>query len=383
MVIGWHYNPAAANLDWLGQGDTLTITFVAQVDDGHGNVGAQNLVITITGTNDVPTVTAAVAEGTVTEDVAPTTASGTINFADVDLSDLHTVSVTGNATDGYLGTLSASITNDSTGDGIGYVTWNFSVDNADLQFLNGGQTLTQTYTVTINDGHTGTVSQNITITLVGADDSDPNDFDWLATGDHIIKIDPYVFGTPGADSIAGGGDDPQIIYGGAGDDTINGTGESDFIFGGSGNDTIKGNGDNDVIYGGSGRDTIDGSNGNDVIIGGYGGDQLTGGNGSDTFMFLDIKDSQPGTGQFDVIKDFTHNSDHLDLTAIAGATNVQGLVGSAGTVAANSISWFVDNTNNQTIVYVNTTGTANHVDMEIHLTGTNINLSGSDILHHT
>ena len=39
--------------------------------------------------------------------------------------------------------------------------------------------------------------------------------------------------------------------------------------------------------------------------------------------------------------------------------------------------------NNQTIVYVNSSDTANHVDMEIHLTGTNINLSGSDILHHT
>ncbi len=38
---------------------------------------------------------------------------------------------------------------------------------------------------------------------------------------------------------------------------------------------------------------------------------------------------------------------------------------------------------NQTIVYVNTTDTANHVDMEIHLTGSNINLTGSDILHHT
>ena len=39
--------------------------------------------------------------------------------------------------------------------------------------------------------------------------------------------------------------------------------------------------------------------------------------------------------------------------------------------------------NNQTIVYVNSGNTANHVDMEIHLTGTNISLSGSDILHHT
>ena len=52
-------------------------------------------------------------------------------------------------------------------------------------------------------------------------------------------------------------------------------------------------------------------------------------------------------------------------------------------VDAHSISWFVDTRNNQTIVYVNASNTANHVDMEIHLTGTNINLSGSDILHHT
>ena len=55
----------------------------------------------------------------------------------------------------------------------------------------------------------------------------------------------------------------------------------------------------------------------------------------------------------------------------------------ANTVAANSISWFADNAHNETVLYVNTTAAANHVDMEIHLTGTNINLTGSDILHHT
>ncbi|MFZ2094799.1 MAG: hypothetical protein WAU99_23920, partial [Pseudolabrys sp.] len=65
-----------------------------------------------------------------------------------------------------------------------------------------------------------------------------------------------------------------------------------------------------------------------------------------------------------------------------GATNVQGPVEAANTVAANSISWFVDNEHNETLLYVNTTAAANHVDMEIHLTGTNINLAGADILHH-
>jgi hypothetical protein len=103
--------------------------------------------------------------------------------------------------------------------------------------------------------------------------------------------------------------------------------------------------------------------------------------GDDKFVFDFITDS-PGAGNFDTINNFTHNSDLIDLTAIDGATAVQGLVNTASTVDAHSISWFVDSASNQTIVYVNTTDTANHVDMEIHLTGTNINLSGSDILPH-
>ena len=90
-----------------------------------------------------------------------------------------------------------------------------------------------------------------------------------------------------------------------------------------------------------------------VIDAGNGGNTLTGTAGSDTFVFKAITDSQPGAGNFDTITNFTHNSDHIDLTAIAGANAVQGLVDAASTVDAHSISWFVDSANNQTIVYVN------------------------------
>jgi hypothetical protein len=128
---------------------------------------------------------------------------------------------------------------------------------------------------------------------------------------------------------------------------------------------------------------MNGNGGDDILVGNTGAQIMNGNAGNDTFVFRSIADSTPGAGNFDTVGDFVHNSDHLDLTAIAGATNVQGLVNSAGTVDAHSISWFVDNVNNQTIVYVNTGNTANHVDMEIHLTGTNINLTGSDILHQT
>ena len=121
--------------------------------------------------------------------------------------------------------------------------------------------------------------------------------------------------------------------------------------------------------------------GNDTILASAGG-VLSGGAGNDTFVFKAITDSPPGDGQSKTITDFTHNSDHIDLSEILGLANIQGQVDAANTVDANSISWFVDNTHNQTVVYVNTSATANHVDMEIHLTGTNINLTGSDILHH-
>ena len=136
-----------------------------------------------------------------------------------------------------------------------------------------------------------------------------------------------------------------------------------------------------VSAGSATADALIGGSANDILIGGD-GHTMTGGAGNDTFVFKAVTDSQPGLGHFDTITDFSHNSDHIDLSSIVGASHVQGQVAEANTVAANSISWYVDNAHNETVLYVNTGTTANHVDMEIHLTGTNINLAGSDILHH-
>ncbi len=130
----------------------------------------------------------------------------------------------------------------------------------------------------------------VTITIHGSNDADPNDFDYLATGKKVISDGHFVYGTPGGDSIAGGGHHGQMVFAGAGNDTVNGTGKSDLIYAGSGNDTVKGNDGDDTIYGGSGSDTINGNNGCDTIIGGYGADKLTGGNGDDRFVYsVDIR----------------------------------------------------------------------------------------------
>jgi VCBS repeat-containing protein len=49
-VLHWTYDPTNPNLDFLKSGDTLTITYAAQVNDGHGNIGSQPLTVTIAGT---------------------------------------------------------------------------------------------------------------------------------------------------------------------------------------------------------------------------------------------------------------------------------------------------------------------------------------------
>jgi fibronectin-binding autotransporter adhesin len=49
-VLHWTYNPTNPDLDFLEPGDTLTVTFNAQVSNGHASAGNQPLTITLVGT---------------------------------------------------------------------------------------------------------------------------------------------------------------------------------------------------------------------------------------------------------------------------------------------------------------------------------------------
>lgn len=57
--IGYRYDPAAANLDFLAAGDTLTIAYTVRVSDGTANSTDRTLTFTITGSNDAPVLDAA------------------------------------------------------------------------------------------------------------------------------------------------------------------------------------------------------------------------------------------------------------------------------------------------------------------------------------
>ena len=73
-----------------------------------------------------------------TEDATPPAASGTIEFGDAEIGDVHVVSVVPGGP-GYVGTFTASVSDEATGGAAGEVTWTYSSDPAELQYLAEGQ----------------------------------------------------------------------------------------------------------------------------------------------------------------------------------------------------------------------------------------------------
>ncbi|MHC2254502.1 VCBS repeat-containing protein [Bradyrhizobium embrapense] len=190
-IIGsnaWTFSAADKNFDYLAAGEKLTLTYLIQVDDHHGGVVTQPVTITITGTNDVPTFTSAPPTASITEAIGetgstkPDVAQGVVAFADVDLSDTHSMSITGVAESGtttglpedestVLNWLSLGTLTDSTGHVNGSQAWTFSAADNNFDYLAAGETLTLTYTVKIDDHHGGVISEPVTITINGSNDA--------------------------------------------------------------------------------------------------------------------------------------------------------------------------------------------------------------------
>src|SRR5207248_472258 len=136
---------------------TKVETFTITLDDGNGGTVDRTISVTITGTNDAPVVAATDVTGAVTELVTPVgnlTDTGTIAFTDVDLTDGHSISPTITASAGALGALTASVTTDTTGSGLGgVITWDYSVAASAVEYLAKDQTKVETFTITLDDGN--------------------------------------------------------------------------------------------------------------------------------------------------------------------------------------------------------------------------------------
>ncbi|MCZ8404285.1 VCBS domain-containing protein, partial [Achromobacter xylosoxidans] len=146
----------AKAIQQLGAKEHLTETFTVTSADGT----TSQVVITINGTNDAPTVSGT-ATGAVAED-GTTTTSGQLTKTDVDVNDKHTWSVNNDGKGQY-----GTFTVDQNG------KWTYVLDNdsAKVQALTEGQKVTDTITVTVDDGNGGTATQVITVDITGTNDA--------------------------------------------------------------------------------------------------------------------------------------------------------------------------------------------------------------------
>jgi VCBS repeat-containing protein len=184
------FSAPSSAFDYLAAGERLTLTYTLAIDDGDGGVTERNFVVTVTGSNDGPAITPISPTGAVS-DIAETenpsadaglqSATGSISFADVDLSDRPTASfaptsvVPGQGlilTEGQQAALSGafSIAPAAGNTNNGTIGWTYSIGEGALDFLAAGETVTLTYTITVDDGKGGKASTDVTITVTGAND---------------------------------------------------------------------------------------------------------------------------------------------------------------------------------------------------------------------
>ena len=99
------------------------------------------------------------------------TDSGNISFSDADLNDSHIISAITPAA-GALGTLTASVSTDTTGSGVGgVVSWNYNVAAAAVEYLVADETKVERFDVTLDDLHGGLITEQIEVTITGASDA--------------------------------------------------------------------------------------------------------------------------------------------------------------------------------------------------------------------
>ncbi|MGV8949376.1 MAG: Ig-like domain-containing protein, partial [Candidatus Paracaedibacter sp.] len=292
--------------------------------DGHGGSTSSTLTIRIDGCADNRPPVAYADTISIKEDTSPNPVTGNVLPNDSD-PDGNILSVTNAGTftlDHGLLVIHA--------DG----TYTYTLDNNNLAVnaLNDGQTLTDSFTYNISDGHGGTASAYLNVTINGTTDAPtcgchcsstppggtPTDTSTHVTpgtwhGDTISGLDDTIntiYALGGNDIVTGGDDAINTIYAGAGNDTVTGgNNATNTIYAESGQDLIKGgfhsindlygaSGQNHLIggdcsvnniFGGAGDATIDGGNMNSIntMYAGGGAVTMHGGNDSTNTMYAE------------------------------------------------------------------------------------------------
>jgi VCBS repeat-containing protein len=390
--LDWQFALADRLVDFLALGETLTAVYDMTVADHHvgssvSDSSTVQVTILFTGTNDAVVLGAgSVLSDSVTElplvtgSPAIDSTAGAILFSDLDLNDRPTASIdaagqtvtwqdaatdyTAELTAGQIAAITAAFTiaaaAGNTNDGT--IDWHYDIVDQAIDFLAVGETITLTTPVIVDDHNGSTISPDIVVTLIGANDApiafaDSNGIAkgrtlTVAADDGLIgnDTDPDIHDQDGLFVSEVNGSAANVGLALAGDyGSLTVYADGSYVYaaykGGLpakivAQDTFSytladGNGGTDVstfsvvvfnpgvdyqsgidttLNGGNGPDVLDGSFGGDTLIGGNGpdvliagdGNVMTGGNGPDTFLF------RPEFGE-NTIADFDVKTDALQF----------------------------------------------------------------------
>ena len=151
------YTPNAGAYDSLADGETATDTFTYTISDGAGGTVTGTATVNVTGTNDAPTLVGS-ASADILEDAGSVSLDVLSTATDVDASDVLSVA---SVTNGTNGTVAINV------DGSVSYTPNAGAYDS----LAVGETVTDSFTYTISDGHGGTVTGTATVTVTGTNDA--------------------------------------------------------------------------------------------------------------------------------------------------------------------------------------------------------------------
>lgn len=157
---GWTYQAVASELDFMGAGDSVTLSFVVTIDDGSSSANssaAQTVTITVNGSNDQPKVASALT-ASASEGDAAFTLDLLAGASDVDVGD--SLSVDAASVSGLQG----GVTRNGN-------TLSIDPGNAAFQSLSAGQTQTVLVSYKIADANGGSVAQSATVTITGVNDA--------------------------------------------------------------------------------------------------------------------------------------------------------------------------------------------------------------------
>ncbi|HSG62433.1 MAG TPA: VCBS domain-containing protein, partial [Pseudomonadales bacterium] len=207
--LTWTFNSGAEAFDELAAGETLVLDYAIRATDNANiatGIDTQVVRITITGSVDAPVISYSATTSEkpdagddiadalqgfiVSGDQSKMSATGSLSFTDIDVSDTPTATI--EAIDHVNTSITATARFDTDDDGEldvkvltndqkqvifdafsitqssdNTVNWLYSINQTDLDFLGSGERVNAVFSLLIDDGNGGLARQTVTIQLLG------------------------------------------------------------------------------------------------------------------------------------------------------------------------------------------------------------------------